>query len=413
MMNKKGYHSLHRRIAIQLCLFTAFIALVFCLFTLTLLYYVEDTFIEREMQKHVQNAVTRYGEIGIWSNDEANNIFVYQSVKDFPNDLQRQYGIEPEQKEFFGDEGRHYHVVVIPDHNNVYFVAEVSENLLIRPMRSGLVKLSLTVCITMIVLSVLLSWFIGRRFSKPLNQLATLVDKTSAERLPNDFAKTFPRNEIGLLASTLEDAFKQLDESIAREKSFTRDVSHELRNPLMTIKSTVELMKQKQADSNIQSSLVSIENAALSMEQTVYTLLNIARSENVKAKTEHANLLPIVEEAVISFSHLLDGKDVEVIVSEKLNDKRLIQKECFKILVDNLVSNAFQYTTSGKVEITLEADTFIVSDTGPGISQNIQEKHTFGYGFGLSIVRRLCDAMGWRLTMNEGAGTSISVCLKQ
>jgi signal transduction histidine kinase len=357
--------------------------------------------------------VTRYGEVGVWSSDEANNMFVYQSIKDFPNDLRRQYGIEPEQKEFFGDEGRHYHVVVIPDHKNVYLVAEVSEKLLIRPMRDGLVKLSLTVCISMIVLSVLLSWFIGRRFSKPLNQLATLVDKTSAEELPNDFAKAFPKNEIGLLASTLEDAFKQLDESIAREKSFTRDVSHELRNPLMTIKSTVELMKQKQCDSNIQSSLVGIENAALSMEQTVYTLLNIARSENVKAKTELANLLPIVEEAVINFSHLLDGKDVEVVVSEQLNQKRLIQKECFKILVDNLISNAFQYTTSGKVEITLEADTFIVSDTGPGISHNMQEKHTFGYGFGLSIVKRLCDAMGWRLSMSEDTGTSISVCLKQ
>jgi len=411
MNNKKGYHSLHRRIAIQLCLLTAFVALIFSLVTFVLLYFVEDRVIEREMHYQVKSTVTRYEETGIWQDTPERNIKVYQSVEDFPDDLKSQYGKDAEQKEFFGEQGRHYHVVVIPDHKNVYFVAEVSENLIIRPIRAGIIKLQLMTSIPMFVFSVLLAWFIGRRFSKPLNQLALLVHNTSEKDLPKHFADKFPKNEIGMLASTLEEAFTKLDDAIDREKRFTRDVSHELRNPLMTIKSAVELIKQRGEEGPLVHSISGIESAALSMEQTVYTLLSIARSENVSAKIEETNLLPIVEEAVINFNHLLDGKSVEVVVSDELNTKRLIQKECFKILVDNLISNAFQYTTDGQVTISIVQDTFIVSDTGPGISNNLKEKHTFGYGFGLSIVKRLCDVAGWQLSVNEDKGTSVNVCL--
>jgi signal transduction histidine kinase len=69
----------------------------------------------------------------------------------------------------------------------------------------------------------------------------------------------------------------------------------------------------------------------------------------------------------------------------------------------------------------MQDKTLIVADTGPGIetslSGNITEpavkgSQSTGYGFGLSIVKRLCEHQGWLLTLSSEQGTKISVTLK-
>ncbi len=62
----------------------------------------------------------------------------------------------------------------------------------------------------------------------------------------------------------------------------------------------------------------------------------------------------------------------------------------------------------------------IIADTGSGIEADIAGKVTelavkgsqsTGYGFGLSIVKRLCEHQGWQLTLTSEQGTKISVIL--
>jgi signal transduction histidine kinase len=70
------------------------------------------------------------------------------------------------------------------------------------------------------------------------------------------------------------------------------------------------------------------------------------------------------------------------------------------VLLENLIGNAFQYTHAGKVTIEMQGNTLIIADTGPGIDLSISGEITnptvkgsqsTGYGFGLSIVKRLCE----------------------
>ena len=156
----------------------------------------------------------------------------------------------------------------------------------------------------------------------------------------------------------------------------------------------------------------------MQMEQTVTTLLILAREEQTSIKKASVKLLPLIEQSIIDHSHILAGKPVEVVVNDNCDTQVFAQQGMLKVLLDNLLSNAFQYTDLGEVKVSYVDDQLIIEDTGPGIEPYISARVTepavkgsqsTGYGFGLSIVKRLCEHQNWLLTVVSDKGTTISV----
>ena len=171
---------------------------------------------------------------------------------------------------------------------------------------------------------------------------------------------------------------------------------------------------------NSASSINRISEASEQMEKTVHTLLMLAREEHAAVRQEDTNLMPIIEQSVLDNRTLLEGKRVDVNIHDNCNTTIHAQPGLLKVLLDNLLSNAFQYTESGEVSVHYLNDTLVVKDTGPGIEPVISEKVTepavkgsqsTGFGFGLSIVNRLCEHQGWQLTVSSDKGTTVSVSL--
>ena len=160
----------------------------------------------------------------------------------------------------------------------------------------------------------------------------------------------------------------------------------------------------------------------MQMEQTVTTLLVLAREEHTVIKKQQVKLMPLIEQSIIAHCHLLEGKPVEVEVNDNCNAKVFAQQGMLKVLLDNLLSNAFQYTDSGEVKISYINNRLIIEDTGVGIEPSISTKVTdpsikgsksTGYGFGLSIVKRLCEHQDWLLTITSDRGTTIAVSFNE
>ena len=421
-MNHKTnkYHSLSRRIVAQFCIFTLILSAIFGLFTFILLYNLEDKFIERDVIQEADYLLAGFNENQKWPAVRSSHMQLYFSKDALPLDMQNQFVEEPHRKEFYGQGGRHYHLYPMPNFENTFLLAEVCQKLLVRPIREGVIKLLMISGFSLTFIAFIIAWLLGRKTAKPLKELADLVDGAAPKNLPSTFSDKFPNNEIGILAKTLENSMQQIAKALERERCFTRDVSHELRTPVAIIQNAVELYREKNTDEGSNKDIVDrINDASLQMEQTVTTLLHLAREEHADAQKTDVKLLPLIEESVIKHSHLLEGKDIEVVVEDSCSASILTQQGMLKVLLDNLLSNAFQYTQSGEVKVAFINNELIVEDTGPGIEKDISAHITQeavkgsqskGYGFGLSIVKRLCEHQNWRLVVTSDLGTRISVC---
>lgn len=413
-----NFHSLSKKIVSQFCLFTLLISTVWGMLCFILMYNIEDQFIEREVSQEAQYLQQDYNQNKLWSAPRVSYMTLYFSKNTLPDDIRQRYISEPNRKEFSGKNGRHYHLLALPNSENIYLVAEVSEMLLVRPITEGVLKLMLIAGLILVLIAFIIAWQLGRKTAMPLKKLADLVHGVAPENIPEKFAKQFPNNEIGILAQTLESAMTRINQSLIREKCFTRDVSHELRTPVAIIKNSVEVYRSQHAAEQPNAIIDRISQASTQMEQTVTTLLILAREEHTEADKEQIKILPLIEQSIIDQHHLINNKPIQVEVNDNCNVEIYAQPGMLTVLLDNLIGNAFQYTQKGRVTIEFKNKTLIVADTGPGIESSISNRVTepavkgnqsTGYGFGLSIVKRLCEHQGWLLTLSSEQGTKIYI----
>ena len=418
----KHYSSLSRRIVIQFCLFTLALSIIYGLIAFILMYTLEDSFMERDIVREANYLTQEYEQTGQWPAPRNNYMKLYFSKETLPDEVRALALSEPKRREFYGNQGRHYHLHTI-EQPRAYVLAEVSQQLLVRPIRGGVIEFLIISGLFVASIACFIAWLVARKTTRPLKQLAQLVGDVEPENLPKTFAENYPNNEIGVLAQALETAMSRISEAMRREKNFTRDVSHELRTPLAIVKNASEVFETLPNPTAQESALIKrIASAGLEMEKTVETLLVLARAEHTDEVPHTYALMPLVESAVINNSYLISTKSIEVDIDDSCQQTLTGQVGMIKVLLNNLISNAFQYTEQGDVRVYFDSGQLIVEDTGPGIDSEIVDKVTepsvkgqqsTGFGFGLSIVKRLCQHQGWQLTVSSNLASSNLVSSKK
>lgn len=400
MTNKKRYSSLSQTIVTRFCLFILFLSLAYSFLQFMFLYTVEDAFIQRGIEAEANYLVAQKQDTGSWVKPRFRHIKLHVGIDEFPEEVKTLLLEEPNRIEFFGNNDNHYHLYKIPNYADHYLLAEVSKELLIRPIRPYLLWFLSIFTLLVSAMAVWLGWKMSRKLIAPLTHLAELVHQTKPDHLPNEFAKDYPNNEIGKLADTLEESMTQIKAFVDREQHFTRDASHELRTPIAIVKSAAELLSRESTlPSASKEQVERILQASNNMQQTIESLLSLARESSDKHK-DTLCLLPLVEKCVINHHHLLESKSVEVDIDIESNTQITVNVGAIEILLANLISNAFHHTQQGVIKITGKANQITVSDSGPGIDENISDKvlnamvkgkNSQGFGIGLSVVKRLCE----------------------
>lgn len=221
-------------------------------------------------------------------------------------------------------------------------------------------------------------------------------------------------------------AMQPIEESFQRLKQFTADASHELRSPLMAVKSNAavalkypEGMRETDAEK-----FAAISSATNQMTQLTEDLLFLARNDRIPNKNwQKINFTVILEELVQLYKPQAVVKQIEL--------QAQITKDLYLIgdavqltrLFTNLIENALNYTLSGgALEIkTSQNNSYLdiqVQDTGLGIApediNNVFERfwradfsrsyNSGGSGLGLAIASAIAQNHGGSITVTSTVG---------
>ncbi|MEZ5462530.1 sensor histidine kinase [Dokdonella sp.] len=403
-----------------------FVALLFSGIAVLFLYTVEDRFFHDALQSEAQRQLAHHEQFNRWTLPHNEFMTVFENAQDFPDDLREAYLAEPARSEFRGAEGRHYHLVRLAQADSAkgpaFLVAEVNQQLVVRRMRSSILEFLAWSVSLVVGIALGLGFWLARRMSAPLAELASQVEAMQPDDPPLDSAQVFRSHEVEVLARKLAALTTRVHDFVEREREFSRDVSHELRTPLAVIRSGCERLEQDRSLSVAARRQIGfVSQSAWQMQQCVGALLSLAREQPVDDTVEQtALILPVIEQVVMEQGLQLEGKPVEVSVDVDPELQMRLPRSILHILLGNLVGNAFAHTGQGHVRIDTDAGRLRITNSqampdleaGDLFEPFAKGESSAGFGLGLAIVRRLCERYQIDLRIESGPqGTCASLDL--
>jgi signal transduction histidine kinase len=261
-------------------------------------------------------------------------------------------------------------------------------------------------------LSLAIAFWLSSRVLRPVTDLVARVSTFERGQRPEPLAPHFAPDEVGRLASALDEYAERLTELVDRDRAFNADVSHELRTPLAIIRGATELLlTQDDLPEKTRERIRRIDRAARQSSELTQALLLLSRNERqLPSEGESSDVAQVVEQVIETHRTQLGTKPVEVFVERTATPRVAAPSAVLAVALGNLVGNAFKYTQAGSVTVRVHDDRVVVEDTGPGFKSDESDKlfqrgyrgeNTTGKGagLGLAIVRRLCDLYGWRVSL--------------
>ena len=279
-----------------------------------------------------------------------------------------------------------------------------------------------------IALATLLGWFVGRTTLAPVRRLTATVRHVAqtldlGERIDEDRS-----DELGSLTASfnallavLEETVHKLDESARVQRRLVADASHELRTPVTSLRTNIELLdRADELPAGDRARLTAdLVGQLEELSALVNDLIELAREPEHLDQREEVRLDVLVAEAIDRARRHAPGVRFEVELEPTLVNgvpSRLDRA------VNNLLDNAVKFAgTDAPIEVRLRDGELEVRDHGPGIDAD-ELPHVFdrffrgarsralpGSGLGLAIVRQVAELHAGTVsaTAAPGGGTIV------
>lgn len=265
--------------------------------------------------------------------------------------------------------------------------------------------------------SILLSLFLARTIVRPLRLLARAAIRVRLGRAREVVVPRLPdrSDEIGLLARALSDMTQALRARIDATESFAADVTHELKNPLASLRSAVDSLISVKKREHRDQLLAIVQDDVHRLDRLI---TDISEASRLDAQLSRATFEPVDIGALIQA--LLDSRKarglpagIRIAFDRDPRAALTVLGEGGRLerVFENLIENAISFSPEGgkiAMSVRSEGDTLVVrvEDEGPGVPENSRENifrrfhsvrpesEAFGQhsGLGLAIARTIVEA---------------------
>ena len=282
---------------------------------------------------------------------------------------------------------------------------------------------------SMALLIGVLTWLLTSRTLRPVEavRMATsdIVRRRDGQRLKGRHAS----GDTAPLAQTINHMLDRLDATASRQRRFVADASHELRSPLATIQTQLEVALAHPELADWPATAREVEHEVGKLQRTVDDLLLLARMDDDGPALRKE--LVDLDELVLAEVRRVRERGRLMVDADQVSGARISgDRDQLDRVVRNLVGNAERHARRlVQLELRMPAEEaeLVVADDGPGIPPADRERvfHRFtrldeargsgdgGAGLGLAIAREVVRAHGGTIRVGErdGGGARLVVHL--
>ena len=281
------------------------------------------------------------------------------------------------------------------------------------------------------LVNVILSLLLSSTIANPLRRLSAAAIRVrrggakEREEIP-DFSSR--QDEIGNLSVALREMTTALYDRIAAIENFAADVSHELKNPLTSLRSAIETIPLAKTRESQDRLFAVIQHDVRRLDRLISDISDASRLDAELQRQESApiNLHTLLTTVVSVANQVRQDEGVSVSLSFEGGGSQdfLVSGHDSRIgqVIDNLIANARSFSTpGGNVRVTARRlknmVEIVVDDDGPGIRPDAFEKvferfytdrphQGFGNnsGLGLSISKQIIEAHGGKIWAENRLG---------
>jgi two-component system sensor histidine kinase ChvG len=306
----------------------------------------------------------------------------------------------------------------------------------IRTQRANLAAIMTAV----IVISLLLSIFLARTIVRPLRRLALAAHRVRLGRSREVRVPRLPSrtDEIGLLARAVSDMSQSLRQRIDNIEAFAADVTHELKNPLASLRSAMDGLDRID-DPELKHKLIQIAREdVMRLDRLINDISEAARTdaELARATFEPVDLGRLIEQLISSWEDRRDKGDAQIAFARPRKDSAVVMGKPDRLAraINAIIDNAVSFSPSGGlVEIAAshvgDQIRIRIDDEGPGVPPEAREAifnrfhsvrpegENFGRhsGLGLAIAEAIVKGHDGEIDVQDRddapSGARFTICL--
>ena len=266
------------------------------------------------------------------------------------------------------------------------------------------------------LLSVLLSLFLARTIVRPLRRIALSAHRVRLGRAREVRVPRLPsrRDEIGTLARAVSDMSQSLRHRIDNIEAFAADVTHELKNPLASLRSAVDSLDRVDQPELRRQLLDVVRQDVLRLDRLIGDVGEAARTdaELARASFQAVDLGDLIAQLVKAWETRRETGTVRIAFARPRAGSTLVLGEPARLAraIDNIIDNAVSFSPNDAlVEVVAshvgDVIKVRIDDEGPGVPAEHREAifnrfhsvrpaaESFGRhsGLGLAIARAIVE----------------------